>query len=383
MSIEALNAFWSGRLQRVKSQLEENNFAVWTAWDLDEAKSVFWEEIFGKVQPASVSFGGSMTVVNSGLYEELKQRDGLEVIDTYDTSLPLDEFVERRRRALLVDLYLTGTNAVTGDGHLVNLDGLGNRVAAMTFGPKHVALLIGRNKIVPDLESSVDRIKQFAAPANADSVLSARGMDPAADSLPGIVVIHEWWGLNDNIRTATRRLAGQGYRALAVDVYQGATATSSDSAQALMQRAMSQREQVMANLQDAHDYLRTEAGAPRVAVMGWCFGGGRTFDAVAAAPTQYDAAVAYYGTPESMTTAVLRKTTTPILAHFGRKDQAVSVESARDFQTRFQDVGAEGSIYFYDAGHAFANPSGESYVSDAAEQAWSRTTDFLSQYLYP
>lgn len=167
MSIEALNAFWSGRLQRVKSQLEENNFAVWTAWDLDEAKSVFWEEIFGKVQPASVSFGGSMTVVNSGLYEELKQRDGLEVIDTYDTSLPLDEFVERRRRALLVDLYLTGTNAVTGDGHLVNLDGLGNRVAAMTFGPKHVALLIGRNKIVPDLESSVDRIKQFAAPANA------------------------------------------------------------------------------------------------------------------------------------------------------------------------------------------------------------------------
>jgi L-lactate utilization protein LutB len=167
MSIEALNAFWSGRLQRVKAQLEENNFSVWTARDVDEAKSVFWEEIFSKVQPASVSFGGSMTVVNSGLHEELKQRDGLEVIDTYDTSLPLDEFVERRRRALLVDLYLTGTNAVTGDGHLVNLDGLGNRVAAMTFGPKHVALLIGRNKIVPDLESSVDRIKQFAAPANA------------------------------------------------------------------------------------------------------------------------------------------------------------------------------------------------------------------------
>ena len=223
----------------------------------------------------------------------------------------------------------------------------------------------------------------LAAPAMPDSVLSARGMDPASDSLPGIVVIHEWWGLNDNIRTATRRIAGQGYRALAVDVYKGAIATSSDSAQALMQRAMSRREQVMANLQDAHDYLRTEAGAPRVAVMGWCFGGGRTFDAVAAAPTQYDAAVAYYGTPESMTTDVLRKTTTPIQAHFGRKDQAVSVESARNFQTRFQDTGAEGAIYFYDAGHAFANPSGESYVPEAAEQAWSRTTTFLSQYLYP
>jgi carboxymethylenebutenolidase len=223
----------------------------------------------------------------------------------------------------------------------------------------------------------------LAAPANPDSVLSAHGMDPATDSLPGIVVIHEWWGLNDNIRTATRRLAGQGYRALAVDVYRGDTANSSDSARALMQRAMQQQDQLMANLQDAHDYLRTEAGAPRVAVMGWCFGGGRTFDAVAAAPAQYDAAVAYYGNPQSMTTDVLRNTTTPILAHFGKKDQAVSVEAARNFQTRFQDTGVEGRVYFYDAGHAFANPSGESYVPDAAEQAWSRTTDFLRQHLYP
>jgi carboxymethylenebutenolidase len=223
----------------------------------------------------------------------------------------------------------------------------------------------------------------LAVPAHADSVLDAHGMDPAADRLPGIVVIHEWWGLNDNIRTATRRLAGQGYRALAVDLYQGATARSSDSARALMQRAMGQQESLMANLGDAHDYLRTEAGAPRVAVMGWCFGGGRTFDAVAAAPIRYDAAVAYYGNPEAMTTDVLRQTTTPILAHFGQKDQAVSVETAREFQTRFQDTGAEGSIYFYDAGHAFANPSGESYVPKAAQQAWSRTTDVLARHLYP
>jgi len=223
----------------------------------------------------------------------------------------------------------------------------------------------------------------LAAPANADSVLNAHGRDPSSARLPGIVVIHEWWGLNDNIRTATRRLAGEGYRAFAVDVYQGATASTSDSARALMQQAMSQQEQVMANLQDAHDYLRTEAEAPRVAVMGWCFGGGRTFDAVAAAPPQYDAAVAYYGAPESMTTDVLRKTTTPILAHFGREDQAVSPETARNFQTRFQDTGAEGAIHFYDAGHAFANPSGENYDREAAEQAWSRTTDFLARHLYP
>jgi carboxymethylenebutenolidase len=222
-----------------------------------------------------------------------------------------------------------------------------------------------------------------AAPSTPDSVLNAHGMDPSSARLPGVVVIHEWWGLNDNVRTATRRLAGQGYRALAVDVYEGAVANSADSARALMKRAMDQQEQVMANLQDAHDYLRSDAEAPRVAVLGWCFGGGRTFDAVAAAPTQYDAAVAYYGAPESMTTEVLDETTTPLLAHFGREDQAVSPESAKEFQSRVEEAGAEGAIRFYDAGHAFANPSGDSYEPEAAEQAWSRTTDFLERHLYP
>lgn len=222
-----------------------------------------------------------------------------------------------------------------------------------------------------------------AAPSNPDSVLNAHGKDPSSARLPGLVVIHEWWGLNDNVRTAARRLAGQGYRALAVDVYQGAVANSADSARALMQRAMGQQEQVTANLQAAHDYLRSEADAPRVAVMGWCFGGGRTFDAVAAAPTQYDAAVAYYGNPQSMTTEVLDETTAPLLAHFGRKDQAVSPEDAKEFQSRFEEAGTEGAIHFYDAGHAFANPSGDSYEPEAAEQAWSRTTDFLQRHLYP
>ncbi|PSQ78986.1 MAG: dienelactone hydrolase family protein [Bacteroidetes bacterium QH_6_63_17] len=222
-----------------------------------------------------------------------------------------------------------------------------------------------------------------AAPSTPDSVLNAHGMDPSSARLPGVVVIHEWWGLNDNIRTATRRLAGQGYRALAVDIYRGATANTADSARALMQRAMRRPDRVTSNLQDAHDYLRSDAEAPRVAVMGWCFGGGRTFDAVAAAPTQYHAAVAYYGAPESMTTEVLDETTTPILAHFGREDQAVSPESAKEFQSRVEEAGAEGAIHFYDAGHAFANPSGDSYEPEAAEQAWSRTTDFLERHLYP
>ncbi|MFB6274385.1 MAG: dienelactone hydrolase family protein [Salinibacter sp.] len=221
-----------------------------------------------------------------------------------------------------------------------------------------------------------------AAPANVDSVLEVHGKDPASAQLPALVVIHEWWGLNDNVRTATRRLAGEGYRALAVDLYRGATAGTADSARALMKQATSRPEQMMRNLNDAHDYLRTEAQAPRVAVLGWCFGGSRTFGAVAAAPTRYDAAVAYYGSPAPMTTSVLQRLSTPILAHFGRKDQAISLESVRSFQARLDHVEAPVDVHLYDAGHAFANPSGESYVPKAAKQAWSRTTAFLARHLY-
>lgn len=222
----------------------------------------------------------------------------------------------------------------------------------------------------------------LAAPSNPDSVLSARGMDPSA-GLPGIVVIHEWWGLNDNIRTAARRLAGEGYRTLAVDLYADSAAQTSQQAQALMQEATSTPERMMANLRGAHDYLRSDTGAPRVAVMGWCFGGGLTFRSVADRPTGYDAAVAYYGTPEAMTDSVLQELTTPVLAHFGRQDEVVSTKQVKAFQSRLKRLDSDVQMYQYDAGHAFANPSGESYNPEAAEMAWSRTTDFLRRHLYP
>lgn len=108
-----------------------------------------------------------MTVVGSGLYAALKDNPSYTVVDTYDRSVSKEEFHERRRRALLVDLFISGTNAVTEDGQLVNLDMIGNRVAALTFGPKSVVVLIGRNKVVTDLEEAMHRIKRFAAPANA------------------------------------------------------------------------------------------------------------------------------------------------------------------------------------------------------------------------
>lgn len=167
MDDQAIRSYWQGRLERTKDALEGNNFAVWVAESSEEAAGLFWNTIFPQIKPSSVAFGGSLSLRATGIYDDLKARSDLQVVDTYDTSVPREEVIERRRQSLLVDLFLTGTNAVTKEGHLVNLDGMGNRVAALTFGPRHVLLFIGRNKLVTDLDEAISRVKEYAAPVNA------------------------------------------------------------------------------------------------------------------------------------------------------------------------------------------------------------------------
>lgn len=159
--------YWQMRLSDVRKSLEANHFEVFLADDCDHARRIVVEQILPGLQPKSISWGGSMTVVDSGLYEQLKELPGVKVLDTYDKALPREDALERRRQSLLVDLFVTGTNAVTETGKLVNLDMTGNRVAAMAFGPKNVIVVVGRNKIVPDLEGAFFRVKNYAAPVNA------------------------------------------------------------------------------------------------------------------------------------------------------------------------------------------------------------------------
>lgn len=166
MSQQAIEAYWQEKLNKIKQALEKNNFQVWIAQDKDQAKSIVTEEIYNSIQPSSVSFGGSLTVQELGIYSHFLNKSDIQVIDTYDSSISREEMIERRRQSLLVDMYITGTNAVTYNGHLINLDGMGNRVAALTFGPQYVVLLIGRNKIVPDLEKAISNIKDYSAPVN-------------------------------------------------------------------------------------------------------------------------------------------------------------------------------------------------------------------------
>jgi len=162
-----IDNYWKARLVELKEALSANNFEAFVAENTDEAKSIVLEKIIPKIAPKSVSWGGSLTFVATGLYDVLKKNNDLNILDTYDKNLSPEQSMERRRQSLLVDLFITGSNAVTESGQLVNLDMFGNRVGAITFGPKNVIILVGRNKIVPDLDEAMFRVKNYAAPVNA------------------------------------------------------------------------------------------------------------------------------------------------------------------------------------------------------------------------
>lgn len=164
---QPIENYWNLRLKNVKTALESNHFEVFLVDNGVEARDVVEKEIIPQIAPKSISWGGSMTFKSTGMYETLRNNPDFEVLDTYDKTISRDDMVERRRRALLVDLFITGTNAVTETGLLVNLDMIGNRVGAVAFGAKSVIILVGRNKVVADLDEAMYRVKNFVAPANA------------------------------------------------------------------------------------------------------------------------------------------------------------------------------------------------------------------------
>ena len=161
-----IDNYWNLKLAVLKENLEKNNFEVHIAPDAKAAKDIALNDIIPKLDIKSVSWGGSMSFITTGLFHELNENPDLEVLNTFNKKLTMDEMLELRRQSLMVDLFVTGTNAITMDGQLVNLDMIGNRVAAIMWGPKNVLLVIGRNKICQDLEEAMLRIKNYSAVVN-------------------------------------------------------------------------------------------------------------------------------------------------------------------------------------------------------------------------
>lgn len=206
----------------------------------------------------------------------------------------------------------------------------------------------------------------------------ARPVD-AMESLPGLIVIHEAWGLNDNIKRMTDRLAGEGYTALAVDML-GTVVETPEAARAQVRSA--DPEQLKENLRQAYQYLTNTQRTPMIGSIGWCFGGSWSLQTALLYPESLDAAVIYYGGNLVTDAETLEPLSMPILGIFGGNDDNPPPERVREFEATLNGLGKSAEIHIYEgADHAFANPSGTRYNPEAAEDAWEKTIVFLNEHL--
>jgi len=230
-------------------------------------------------------------------------------------------------------------------------------------------------------EAPPGRGETVELPDGTKAYLSLPTAGPAGARLPGLVVIHEWWGLNSHIRHWTDRLAAAGYAALAVDLYGGAVATTTDEAMKRMQSV--DEEASIATLRAAVRYLRESpyVRADRVGSIGWCFGGGWSLKLAIDDP-DLDVAVIYYGRLET-DPEVLKKIHARILGIFGNRDRGIPPAVVDAFDEGLTKAGVAHEIHRYEADHAFANPSSARYDAKSAEDAWRKVQAFLGQYLLP
>jgi carboxymethylenebutenolidase len=199
---------------------------------------------------------------------------------------------------------------------------------------------------------------------------------------PAIIVIQEWWGLNDWVKQQTLRFADLGYVALAVDLYRGKIATSQDEAHELMRGLPEDR--AMADLQAGFRFLaaRKDVDAKRIAVIGWCMGGGYALMLATDQP-RLAAGVVNYG--HLMTDPkTIAKIKVPLLGNFGAEDRGIPAADVREFESELKKAGKFADFKVYPgAGHAFMNPDNKGgYVPDAAADAWKRIDDFLAERLH-
>ncbi len=158
--------YWTLRLNRAAAALEANNFGASVHGTAKEAAGYLVTTILTGDWKGKVNFGGSASVLQSGVVPMLQELPGAEVLPNWDPALDRAEALRLRREHFLCDLYLCSSNAVTMTGQLYNLDSIGNRVASMIYGPAKVVLFVGRNKLCETAEVAMDRVRNIASPMN-------------------------------------------------------------------------------------------------------------------------------------------------------------------------------------------------------------------------
>jgi carboxymethylenebutenolidase len=204
------------------------------------------------------------------------------------------------------------------------------------------------------------------------------------EKLPAVIMIHEWWGLNEHIKHQADVLAREGYVVLAVDLYGGKVATDFNQAMTLSSSVRNNSGAAIENLHSAVSHVKSldMVNGSRVASLGWCFGGDWSLQlALNSTESPLAATVLYYGRPVNDTSS-LSEISWPVLGIFGDQDQAISVDSVKHFASALNASKVTNEIYLYEGvGHAFANPSGDSYAPKETADAWQKTLAFLGRHL--
>lgn len=201
---------------------------------------------------------------------------------------------------------------------------------------------------------------------------------PSKTPAPAVLLIHEWWGLNDSIKTMAGAFADAGFVALAVDLYDGQVATTPEQARTLLRALDAQKATSALEAWVYHLRIHSQ-GNGRVGTVGWCFGGGWSLNASLATPV--DATVIYYGDVRK-SAEQLGSLRGPVLGHFGTLDKRINARMVGGFEKAMAAANKPDlTVHWYVADHAFANPSGARYDEDDAKLAWARTLTFFHRHL--
>lgn len=217
---------------------------------------------------------------------------------------------------------------------------------------------------------------------SGDETVQAMLYTPAGKGpFPALIVVHEYWGLNDWVKEQASKLADQGYESLAIDLYRGKVATTPDMGHELMRGLPEDR--AKRDLHAAFEYLQSQSNLKkdRIGAIGWCMGGGYSLDVALQEPT-LAADVINYG-HLATDTETLKKINAPILGIFGGQDRGITPDDVYKFEAQMKQLGKKIDVKIYDdAGHAFENPNNkEGYRAADAADAWQRTVTFLADNL--
>lgn len=248
----------------------------------------------------------------------------------------------------------------------------------ISFAHAALVLLVATSVAAAD-PASKPNVTFPSAVGQAQGYLATPAKD--AGKHPAIIVIQEWWGLNDWVREQTDRLAKDGYVALAVDLYRGKVAASADEAHELMRGLPEDR--AMADLKGGFRYLasRKDVDRKHIAVIGWCMGGGYSLMLASAEPKLAGAVINYgHLMTDPKTISQLR---VPLLGNFGAADRGIPPEDVKAFESALHKAGKSADFKIYEgAGHAFMNPNNkDGYVPAATADAWQRIDRFLLKHL--